>query len=328
MFIKKLYKEIEKRIQDDNGFSYREANIGWPSEALSDLGPFNIGECKRALFYKIMGIPCSRGMSPRVRKICDAGIMYEEAAIKNFKNTLYHVESQIRIQYEMPNTINKVQLSGKLDEVIKDGIKKGIEIKTVYGYKAKSVFGADNKEPLPACDNLMQVMLYKHEAKKNNINGHKIEEMYLMYINREDGCEIYYKIDMDDEGYAIITPIDMEGNEMPTINVKDYPSYENLLNRPTTASSDDSRKAELRINVNDIFKKFDNTFSNARASMLPDKDYNLIYTKEQLDKEYHCGRISKLKYNKHNKGELAGDFKCAYCNYKNKCLEDEGIRLK
>jgi hypothetical protein len=328
MFIEELHKDVVKRIRDEKPPAFRESNVGWPSESLATVSPFNVGECKRALFYKILGHPSTSGMSPRVRKICDAGIMYEDAAIRMFKNSLYHLDSQVRIQYEMPGTENKVVLSGKMDEIIKDGCKKGIEIKTVYGYKAMGIFGAKGKIPLPVASNLMQAMLYKHKAMNEEINGHTLDEIYLMYINREDGCEIYFLVDLDDAGYPVITPIDMEGNTHDRISLVEYPSYEALMQHSTKATSDQSRYAEIRININDVFKKFDETFSYARAGMLPEKDYSLVYNREELEREYHCGRISKIKYNKHNKGEKAGDFKCAYCSYKTKCLEDDGIRFK
>ena len=227
----------------------------------------------------------------------------------------------------MPNTENKIQLSGKIDAIIKDGLVKGIEIKTVYGWKAKTIFGDKGKLALPAAENLMQAMLYKHKAMNEDIDGHNVEEIYLMYINREDGCEMYFKVDINAAGYPIITPIDMAGNELLTINLEECSSYDALTQQAVRATSEASRIADIRININDVFNRFDSAFSHARAGMLPGKDYSLLYTKEELERQYHCGRISKIKYNKHCKGEEVGDFKCAYCNYKNKCLEDEGIRF-
>jgi len=328
MFIEKLYKDVVKRAEDNFPASYREQNIGWPSEALCSLGPFNVGECGRALFYKIIGVPQSGSMSPRVRKICDAGLMYEDKVIQTFKNSSYYVSDQTRIQYIMPNTTNNVQLSGKLDVIIQDGIKKGIEVKTVSGWKAMGIFGTDKKLPLPTPDNLMQAMLYKHKAMNEEVDGHVIDEIYLMYINREDGCEMYFKIDINAAGYPIITPINMAGITLGVpIELAGCSSYAQLTEYSTRATNEASRLADIRININDVFGRFDSAFSHARAGMLPAKDYSIVYSKEELDRQYHCGRISKIKYNKHVKGEEVGDFKCAYCNYKNKCLEDEGIRF-
>ncbi len=329
MFIKDLHKVTLKQIANERPPMFREVNVGWPSEALCDSGTFPIGECRRSLFYKILGYPYTEKMGARIRKICDAGLMYEKKAINEFKNSEHFVSEQARIEFTMPDTKTKVSLSGKLDVVIEDdGVYKGIEIKTVYGYKAMTVFGMKGKIPLPAAKNLMQAMMYKYKAMNEKIDGHDVSEIYLMYINREDGCSIYFKVDIDAEGYPIIEPITMEGRSYGKINIADCPSFDELNTRTVTASSDDARYAELKININDIFKKFDETFSYAREGVLPPKDFTLTYDKSEVDKQFRCGKISKIKYNKHNKGDLTGDFNCAYCSYQSKCLEDEGIRLK
>ncbi len=329
MFIKELNDTVIKEIKQDYPPAFRRENVGWPSEALADQGSFPVGECRRSLFYKILGHPYTNHMSVRIKNICNAGIMYEKSAISKFKNMKSFLAEQVRVEFTMPNTQNKVTLSGKLDVLVKDGnTKNGVEIKTVYGYKAASIFGKKGKMPLPAANNLMQAMLYKYKTTHDKIQGHTIDNLYLMYINREDGCSIYFKIDIDQDGYPIIEPIDSTNKSHGAIRMADYPSFDSLNTRSITATSDECRYAELRININDIFKKFDETFSYAREGMLPPKDYILVYNKEQLDREYKCGKISKIKYNKHCKGtELIGDFKCQYCNYQRHCLEDSGITL-
>lgn len=329
MFIKELYNIDVKRITGERPPLFREENVAWPSESLADLGPFQVGECSRSLFYKALGIPYTDKMPVRVRRICDAGIMYEDKLIQQFKDNKMYLDEQCRIEYKMPNTANEVIFSGKIDVIINDGgIIKGIEIKSVDGYKAGKIFGEKGSQPLPAPNNLMQAMGYKFHAKDHEINGHKVDEIYLMYVNRGSGCTMFFKVDLDEEGWPIITPITMEGVVRPTIRLKDVPSYKDLLDHSTASKSTDSALAELRINIYDIFAKFDTSYSYIRSESLPPRDYSFLYDDDELEKQLKCGRISKIKYNKHKKGEQCGDMKCSFCNYRTKCMADSGIRLK
>jgi hypothetical protein len=329
MFINDLYDADIKRIQEERPPLYREENVAWPSEALANTGPFPVGECSRSLFYKALGIPYTNKMPVRVRRICDAGIMYEDKIIQDFKDKNMYLDEQCRIEYKMPNTTNEVIFSGKIDVIINDGgVIRGIEIKSVDGYKAGKIFGEKGTQPLPAPNNLMQAMGYKFHAKNNDINGHNVDEIYLMYINRGSGCTMFFKIDIDEEGWPIITPISMDGRIHPTIHLKDVPSYDTLMSHSTASKSIDSALAELRINIYDVFSKFDTAYTYIRDRSLPPKDYEMIYDAKELENQLHCGRISKIKYNKAKKGEPTGDMKCSFCNYRTKCMADSGIRLK
>lgn len=329
MFIKEQYDADLQRVTGERPPLYREQNVGWPSEALANVGPFATGECRRALFYKALGIPYTNKMSVRVRHICDAGIMYESKAIRRFKESSKFVKDQTRIEFTMPHTQNKVVLSGKLDVVIRDeGIVRGIEIKTVDGYKADKIFGARGGLALPAPNNLMQSMLYKYRTKQGEVEGLQIDEMYLMYINRGNMCTMYFLVDIDDAGYPILTPITMEGVVKKTIRLAEKPSFDDWVSHSTGATSEQARVSDLKININNVFNKFDQTYLYIKEKALPPMDYSMIYNNEQLNTQLHCGRISKMRYNKHKKGETTGDARCSFCNYKTKCLADQGIRLK
>ncbi len=342
MFIKTQYREDIDRIKNDRKPTYREANVGWPSEALANVGGFKVGSCQRELFYKALGVPPTNDMPVRVRRICDSGNLYEDSFIQRFKNSKSHIAEQVRIEYIMPNTENEVILSGKIDEIIADdGVIKGIEIKTVEGFKADKIFGTKWGEPmcmpLPAPNNLMQAMLYKWKTLHEKLEGHQVDEIYLAYINRGDYETMFFKIDLDEDGYPIITPIDMSGREFTTIETQKHPGFDELEKNSTIATSEQARVAELRICIHDIFKKFDNSYDYIREQALPPKDFELIWDDKQAYKEFHCGRLSTAKYNKHigknyKTGKpviqsSSGDRKCSYCNYRVKCLEDEGIRL-
>lgn len=313
-----------------SGFEPRKRikNIAWPSECLAQLGDMAVGECKRALFYKILGSKPTEPMSVRGQGICDAGIMYENYYIDKYRQLKMLYDEQVPIEFTMPGTNHKIICTGRIDAIIKyDGTKKAIEMKSVSAYKAPSTMGNSKTVGLPAVRNLMQAMLYKYYLSKTE-EGKKlgVDEVYLQYINRSDNSICYYRVDLDEEGYAIITEFDQAGKEGETLCLQNVPSFNELIHRNGNSSSSDSRLAELRVSVNDIFSKFDLVYDYAKSEMLPGRDYTHIYDADRIELEYKIGRISKQKYNKAKKGEPLGDTQCKYCDFLTKCLNDSGIR--
>jgi hypothetical protein len=305
----------------------RLQNISWPSEASADVGPFRVGECKRALFYKVIGVQASEEFSIRGRAICDAGLLYEKYHIEKFKAKNLYYEDQYRIEYET-NTVNKVIISGKVDLIINDdGVLKAIEIKSVSAFKAPEMFGSTGKLPLPAANNLMQAMLYKYWTKHTELGQRSgIKEVYLMYVNRSDGSVFYYEVDLDEAGFPIIRAVDQVGKEIYKMHLASQKSYEQILAESREATSEEGSIAELRININDIFAKFDDVYTYAKDKMLPAPDYKMIYSAEDLQRELHCGRLTKRKITSLKKsGESYGDYRCSFCSFKKKCLGDSGI---
>jgi len=176
-------------------------------------------------------------------------------------------------------------------------------------------------------------MHYKHKSTLgpvacNDGVERQVDEVYLLYIDRSTFQRMYFKIEMDEQGYGIITPIDQSGKIFETIRLQDVDSYEVLLHHSSIATNEQNRLAELNFSLYDVNKKFDTVYNYVREGTLPPIDFKLVFDKTDLDRELQCGRISKIKYNQAiKKGIPVGDFQCSYCNYKNKCLQDCGITL-
>lgn len=328
-FISRLSLKEREILNNEDNTKVRLQNIAWPSECSADIGPFTVGECKRSLFYKIIGVKPTENMSLKGAYICDAGLMYERYHIERFKTFGMLVDTQYRIQFNT-DTQNNVIIVGKIDCIISDdGSKKAIEMKSVSAFKVHGIFGNDCKTPLPSPSNLMQVMLYKHWLKHTDSGKNSgIDEVYLMYINRNDNSTFYFRIDLDEQGYPIITPIDQYGNESDAIYIAKYKSYEDLLNSPTNAEPEEARFAEVRISTTDIFKKFDIVYSSVNAKILPDPDYKIIYSDKDIELNLKCGRITKRKITTMKKaGETRTDYQCTICPYLKRCLSDSGINF-
>lgn len=324
MFVKEL-----AILKEEDNTKIRLQNISWPSECSADLGPFTVGECKRSLFYKIIGVEPSEDSSLKGAYICDAGLMYEKYHTERLQALGLLKDSQLKIQF-VTDTVNKVTIAGKIDCIIEDGgERKGIEIKSISAFKAPDIFGNKGKMPLPSANNLMQAMLYKHWAK-NTEEGKKsrVDEIYLMYINRSDNSTFFFRVDLDEQGYAVITPIDQFGRELPTINLQQQESYDDLLKKSGIADQEKGRLAELRISTSDIFKKFDDVYSSVSSKVVPEPDFKMSYTDKDLELELKCGRITKKKITVMKKnGEVKSDYKCSICPYVKKCLSDSGVNI-
>jgi hypothetical protein len=321
-------KDLADMAASDHVPQARLQNIAWPSEASAQLGDVPVGECKRTMFYKILGVTPTEPMSITGKYICDAGNLYESYHIAKFKEQGLLVADQVPMEFIIPNSKNKVQVRGRMDCIIEhDGVKSVLEIKSVSEFKAAKIMSGSDL-PLPAPNNLMQAMLYKYYTTETDAGkALGVDEVYLMYVNRSTGETFYYKIDLE-EGFPIITAYNQAGKELGSVKLRDVKSFADLEKTAGIASSDEARLAELRINIQDIFNKLDDIYNYTSVKKLPPCDYTLVYTEEQAKREHALGRLSKMKLNKIAKGEVFGDNKCNYCAFRTKCMSDNGIRLR
>jgi hypothetical protein len=91
-------------------------------------------------------------------------------------------------------------------------------------------------------------------------------------------------------------------------------------------------KIDDRFYVEDIYERFKalaRYYSEAKKALkdgkkaneleYPEREFSLTYSDELAEELFNEGKISKSKYEKHQKGYKAGDFQCSYCNYKSNC---------
>lgn len=328
-FIKDMFKDTLNSVYNRK-IHTREGNISWPSESMAYPGGIPVGACKREVFYKLIGEEPSNPINVQGQNICDAGLMYEEYFINRFKSLGILSEEQYKIHFPIPNRRNNIIINGRVDCIIIDrNIKKGIEIKSISAFGAPNVVGSNNNLPLPAPKNLMQAMIYKYYFS-NTEEGKKsgIDEVYLMYVNRSDAVTFFYKIDLDPEGYAILTAYNSSEEELFKVKLAEHPGYKKLETQSQASTSDQSRLASLKFTIYDIFDEFESVYDYQSNSMLPPPDYKHIYTMEEAERKHKLGLLSTIKFNRMKKGKAQyGDNKCQYCSYRDKCLEDKGIRL-
>lgn len=330
-FIKTVFvKDMLMLNQGIEDTKQRDVNVSWPSESLAQLGPIAVGECQRSLFYKILGVKPTSPVSVSSMFNYQAGTIYENYHVERFKKAGVFQESQHKFEFEIPGISNKIVMSGKCDLILRLGNRRSaVEVKTVSAYISPDRFGEDKKTGLPSASNLMQAMIYNYYFKYTE-EGKKydVEDVYLMYVDRSSGNICYYRVDMDDQGYAILTAIDLTGRQYNTIKLVDVLSFDDLSTYKDI-SRDDARKAELRISMQDIFDKFNTVYDHVQEKILPAKDYQLVYSPDKLELNYKLGRISTIKYNASKSGKKScGDSHCSFCSYLKKCMSDDGMSIK
>lgn len=315
----------------------------WPSEAsalIQEDGKEKIvGQCRRATFFRwlsdnykfydhyTMWAPLIKEVQGNILPtdkymlwIHRQGELLEELIVEQAKTAGVFVDAQT------PVYIPSLKLSGKKDvEVInpETGKYSCIEIKSVYGYGANAVLGTpgSKKGGEPRNSNLMQVGMYHYWSSSADPN---YEESRLLYGARDTGRYAEYLVKTEED----------------TSTNKVHIHYRAV--KPHEGSW-----VKTPITINAIVKEYQNQQIWLDSGIIPGRDYDLMFTEEQLADLYKAGELpetEKLKYEKvmerreENKILLAagkkpkkelkqiqrGCWQCEFCRYKQVCYKSDG----
>ena len=179
-------------------------------------------------------------------------------------------------------------ISGEVDAFIEDSQTKklvGVEIKTGYGYQFQSqVIGRPDRKGKPKPEHLMQVMLYMNYFKD-------IPLFKMVYIDRGNAARAEFNITIDKNSGAGVV---------------------------------DGKKYSDRMTLPAILHRFEELGKCLDDGVLPERDYQLQYSKDQLQFLYDSNRMTKTDAKSFEKnGELEkGDWRCSYCDYKDYCWKE------
>lgn len=338
-FIEHVTDSLGKSRQGDP-----KAPTLWPSEASAlvtiDGKTKVVGKCRRATFFRyllenfkffdkyhmwkplIEDIQCNALATDKyLLWIWRQGELYEEFLVEQAKIAGVFMGGQI------PVYIKDCNLSGKEDLTIINPISHKlsiVEAKSVYGHGANVVLGtpgARKKGDLgtPRDSNLMQIALYHwwHASEDT-----AFEESRLVYGARDTGryAEYLVKTETQEDG---------------TINILykcNAPNQGPWITSPIT--------------INAILREYHNQQLWLDGGIIPERDFDLIYSEDQLAALYaadELGKVDKEKYEKviarkeenelrvlagkKPKQELKqiekGDWHCNYCQYRNICYDKE-----
>jgi len=295
----------------------REKNRMWPSESsirLDDLPhPIVIGECGRALYYKLTGAKITDPVSSRSLISMWIGKSLEQAIIQSIlsfepiigreifpKCTLKDEETgkeqefratNYKYQYSVPAPSGRIiTISGEIDGMINETENRSpyiIEIKTEYGRGAKKDNDKD-KEYRPRLSYLMQVYHYLYYFTNKldpNFRDKDITSADINILDRGNGFSSVHKIEFN-KGI-----LHVNGKPINFITLK------GMLN------------------------KWDEVLEYVENKTVPPRDYSKKWTPKHMESLCEIGELSNEEYKSLCRtGKEKGDWQCnGYCQYRSLC---------
>ncbi len=259
----------------------------YPTEASVELSQPGkdkevIGSCMRAAYYRYKGGFTGTAFTSYTQWIFLTGKAVEAELIDKWKEMGIWVDNNIKFRSV------EHHISGEIDVVLKEpqtGELILVECKTYYGYEAtKEICGNPKKGILgkPKDSNLLQILIYLY------LHRHIFARAKLIYIDKT--CKDHAEFDIT---------LSEEGN-------KTYPVINGITQR--------------RFAVEEILERFKKLKIHTEINEIPDRDFELVYSSDKIEKLFAAKEISKTKYEKwQKKGVPIGDWNCAYCRYKVEC---------
>lgn len=273
------------------------------------------GGCLRAEYYRKTGEPREGDINPDWEISARLGEKYQELLEELFDEYSIRMGLQ-KIAIEYPFYADETNLSGRTDMLYWDIAKQeiiGVEVKSVGDWKAGKTMLK------PAEEHVMQAMLYLDWFRQKLEDNSQIPGWYIVYMARSESWNLKKR-----EHGSPFTGIwdffiTLDSNDCPVIHGAN-----------TTETWEDFPLAE-------IVKRFDQSTEYFENKILPDRDYDLVYTEEKIASLYKLGmvplkkdqtKIEKWLKNGAVPGDLdleMGDFECKACPYQSKCWGTESL---
>lgn len=312
------------------GLSQQKAPTLWPSSATAEKDNKAVGKCRRQAFFRYLKDSFyfynkydhwqtlvesiqekEQPVSLYTRWIWQQGELYEEYCVNLAKESGVFVATQTNVYVPDFNISGKIDLIVVNPETVKLHI---VEVKSVYGFNANSVLGTDAQQRKgnlgqPRDSHLMQLGIYQWWYAGDD---DRFGEGLLVYGARDTGRYAEYKVTVEE----------VDGQE--------YIFYEG--NTPIT-----TEKVNSGLSIQSILKNYKYLFTCLETDVIPDRDYDLRYSEEQIDNLYANKLLSKAdtaQYEK-RKQQIAdgkkrivkavekGDWQCRFCQYQTLCYKED-----
>lgn len=247
-----------------------------------------IGSCIKQVWLDKKDYPVSNPSSPYNKLNMEFGNMIEDWLIEKMKSSGLYLDSNVKI------IDNELSLSGEIDILCQYPDTKEkfvIECKSYNGSNwnaAKDVLGSKDQYPVPKDGYILQVATYLILLRKYNI-----KEVYLFYIDKS--CKSLYNFKQFRfylKGDDILYDVQHQGK---VITIQ-----------------------EDRFTVKDILERNSALLELLNLDYVPEPDFKMVYNKEEIEKAFNKGEISKSKYEKIKLNPLSeevGSWQCAYCKF-------------
>lgn len=309
----------------------------WPSESSAIVKndyneEVNIGRCRRSIFFRFLLASYKyyekySHYSELVKElktnkvdpdtytqfIWMQGNLYEDYLLDIAKKSGVYIADQTQVY------IPSHKISGKIDIVVIDPESEKyriVEAKSVYGFNASKVLGSPTERKsgqlgTPKASYLMQLGLYQWwYANKREEFGDGL----LVCGARDTGKYAEF-------GVTVHLNEETEENHIYYYNNDPYKGPE----------------IDSGISIENILNQFAYIQECLDTGVIPERDFDLLYSNEKIDLIYSRGELNKsetLRYEKRqaqikanktkiNKQIEKGDWQCSYCSFKNTCYSSD-----
>lgn len=318
-----LYKENKEKDLKRRKTSPRKVGRLWPSEAsvINGRGKI-IGKCARAMYYAYIHPDEMEPMDIRGIRIVRSGKMYEIVEVDNTKRAGILQDNNVKFEFTHP-TDDSITISGEVDVIYHDkkepedkDLWVGGEIKTGYGYAFTSyVFDKPTCNGMPKIDHILQVLLYLYFYNLSKQSDFTLPKFVMTYIERGEVEKTSHVVEITEDGYPVINGIIMKNLSALEVD-----------HRGPNGSTWLKKSLDYEFNVFDILDRYKYVNDCVKEKKLPSPDFTMMFTEDEIEKRLNAGEVSKTKYTNWKRGKTAaiGDWQCAYCSYRNRCIKDAG----
>lgn len=247
-----------------------------------------LGACTKKVWLDKKGYAKSNPLTPYNHLQFDFGNMIEDWVIQKYKDMGIYLDSNVKI------IDNSLSISGELDIVHTNPEDSTIEFSEIKSYNgsfaqnAKSILGSKDNNPTPKIEHMLQVATYLLVLKRYDI---KVGN--LIYIDKSLGGVYNHK------QFAVY----MHNNQF---------FYDTIFYGELTTFK------EERFAASDILERNAAVLQLIDLDYVPDPDYKIQYTNQEVEDAYLRGDLSKYKYDKYKKATFPdpiGDYQCQYCPF-------------
>ena len=240
-----------------------------------------VGKCLRAQYYSMKGIGPDAPTDASGMRKMNYGTLIHKYETERLRNLPVRVQGDIRFYDSVRN------ISGEVDVIMEDPRSKA-EPKPLIGIEYKTISGYPAKKLInpktlmkERPEHVLQILVYA-EFFKHPVNGYLT--WFLIYVDRGTGETFSHTIIPTENGVSV-------NGELYSVTVKD------------------------------VYKRWDTLKYHVESDVLPERDYDIKYSQEKLDKMAERQLLSKTDVEMIRKGRYPdkSDWQCNFCSHKLKC---------
>lgn len=221
--------------------------------------------------------------------VAESGNIWEDWLIKNYREMGIYIDSNVKLVNNDLHTSCEIDILHTNPE---KGTREVTECKTYTGsnyYAARELLGYKDKNPKPKDSHLLQCVKYLMVLK-----DYDIDTVNLVYLDRS--CSSFF----NNKQFKIY----LIGSEI---------YYDTFYQGALRTIHVDS------FNIESLKEKDDALLKLLDLNYVPDPDYKISYTMQDVEEKYRNDLISKTAYTKVEKGQVLpedmSDWQCRYCKY-------------